>query len=108
MGMAAKFREKMKPRVQPQLAPGEQVQAAFMAQTFSGWWIAVSTLIVIFAKGYRVVVVTDRRILVFDRGKGKNMGAIRRELPRATKIGPHKGIWYKTNALGEKLYIAKG
>jgi hypothetical protein len=29
------------------------------------------------------------------------------ELPRSTRIGPASGLWYKTEALGERLYVAK-
>jgi hypothetical protein len=29
------------------------------------------------------------------------------ELPRSTRIGPPKGVWFKTDALGERLYVAK-
>jgi hypothetical protein len=30
-----------------------------------------------------------------------------RELPRATRIGPASGLWWKCESLGEKLYVHK-
>jgi hypothetical protein len=30
-----------------------------------------------------------------------------RELPRSTRIGPPSGLWYKTEVLGERMYINK-
>ena len=107
--MPIAIRDKIAANVQSHLSPGEQIQAVIPAQTFSGWWAALSWLIVLFKNSYRAVVATDRRILVFDTGK-MTMGTpkrLLRELPRATRIGPASGLWYKTEALGEKLYVHK-
>ena len=41
------------------LQPAEQVQAVIGGQTLSGWWGALSSL-VLFGNNYRAVVVTDR------------------------------------------------
>ncbi len=30
-----------------------------------------------------------------------------RELPRATRIGPASGLWYKSESLGERIYVQK-
>ena len=30
-----------------------------------------------------------------------------RELPRSTRIGPPSGLWYKSETLGERIYIHK-
>jgi hypothetical protein len=56
-----------------------------------------------------VVVVTDRRILVFQAGRLRAVviKALLREVPRATQIGPPHGLWYRTDVLGEKLFIHK-
>ena len=107
--MPIAIRDKIAANAQPHLAAGEQIQAVIPAQTFSGWWAVLSWLIVLLKSSYRAVVVTDRRILVFDTGK-LTMGTpkqLLRELPRATRIGPASGLWYKTDALGEKLYVHK-
>lgn len=104
-----KIRDKIIANAQPFLEPGEQVQAAFAAQTFSQYWALLSYFIVLFKNAYRSVVVTDRRIVVLNTGKWSTTKAkeIRMVLPRNTTIGPAGGLWYVTDALGEKLYVHK-
>jgi hypothetical protein len=56
---------------------------------------------------FRIVVATDRRILLFTTAwwsSGRARSPIG-EWPRATTIGPHTGIWYRTEALGDPLWI---
>lgn len=106
--MAVMIRDKIIENSQQFLSPGEQVQAVAGGQTVSGWWGALSSLMY-FWNHFRAVIVTDQRILVLDSGKmrmGKPKSVVR-ELPRHTQIGPAKGLWYKTNSLGEKLYFHK-
>jgi len=106
--MAIMIRDKIIENSQKFLDPGEQVQAVAGGQTVSGWWGVLSNLMY-FWNHYRAVIVTDKRILVLDSGKLR-MGvpkSVVREVPRNTKIGPAKGLWYKTSALGEKLYFNK-
>lgn len=81
----------------------------FGAQTINGLWSLVSYWIIILSNAYRVVVVTDRRIIVCKSGRFRitPVNDIVNELPRSTQIGPAKGIWYKTEALGERIYVAK-
>jgi len=54
-------------------------------------------------------VVTDRRILVCKSGRLRMtpVNAVLHEVARSTRIGPPSGLWYKTEALGERLYVAK-
>lgn len=102
-------REKLQKNAQPLLQPGETVQAVFAAQSTSQWFALISFWIIVVRNSYRSVIVTDRRILVCQGGR-LTLGAIKgvlRELPRATRIGPAGGLWYKTDALGEKLYVHK-
>jgi hypothetical protein len=103
------IRDKIIANSQQYLEPGEQVQAAFGAQTFNGYWAILSWLIVLFKNSYRAVVVTDRRILVLGTGKWSmaDPKELIRVVPRATQIGPAKGMWATTNTLGEKLYVHK-
>jgi len=86
------------------LKPGEVIQAVFSATTTSGWlgplvWIS----------GYRVILVTDRRILVCRSGRFTDgpVGDVIRKLPRNTRIGPAKGMWFRCETLGERLYIGQ-
>jgi Bacterial PH domain len=103
------IRDKLKASATPYLQPGEQIQAVFNAQTTSQWFALISFWIIIFSNAYRVVVVTDRRILVCQAGRLRTtvIKSVLRELPRATQIGPAHGLWYRTDVLGEKVYIHK-
>lgn len=99
----------MRANASPLLQPGETVQAVFGAQTTSQWFALISYWIIIAKNAYRVVVVTDRRILVCKSGRFRTtpVNQVLYECPRTTRIGPPHGLWYKTDALGERLYIAK-
>ena len=103
------IRDKMRTNAAPHLQPGETIHAVFSAQTMSQWFALISYWIIVFSNGYRVVVVTDRRILICKAGRFRltPVNAILRELPRGTRIGPPSGLWYKTEHLGEQLYIAR-
>ncbi len=103
------IRDTMRANAAHLLQPGETIQAIFGAQTTSQYFALLSYWIIIFKNAYRVVVVTDRRILVCKSGRFRMtpVNAVLHEAPRATQIGPASGLWYKTEALGERLYIAK-
>ena len=102
------IRDKMRSNASSYLEPGETIQSVFGAQTKSPYFALLSIWIIIFSNAYRVVVVTDRRILVGQAGRitASAIKEILFELPRATRIGPASGLWYKA-ALGEPLYIHK-
>jgi hypothetical protein len=72
-------REQVMAAAAPFLQPGETVQAMIVAQTFNAYFALFFGLMIIFGKPYRLVVATDRRILVI----------------RSTA----------TDALGQRLYI---
>jgi hypothetical protein len=101
------IRDKMRANAAPYLQDGEQIQQVFAAQTTSQWFALVSYWIIVFRNAYRVVIVTDRRILVARAGRLSmtQVNEILRELPRSTHIGPPTGLWFKTDRLGETLYI---
>ena len=103
------IRDKIVENAKPFLAPGEQVQAAFAAQTFSQYWFLLSWIIVLIKNSFRSVVVTDRRILLLNTGKWSATKAksVLRELPRSTALGTPSGLWWRTDALGERLYVHK-
>jgi hypothetical protein len=103
------IRDQMASNAAPFLQPGESIQAVMSAQTTSQYFALISYWIIIFSNAYRVVVVTDRRILVCRSGRFRltPVKEVLREVPRQTVIGPAKGLWYRTDALGEKLYIGK-
>ena len=103
------IRDKMRANAEPFLQPGETIQEVFGAQTTSQWFALISYWIIIIKNSYRVIVVTDRRILVGRSGRFTTtpIKEVLRELPRSTRIGPASGLWYKTDSLGETMYVAK-
>ncbi len=103
------IRDTLRANAEHLLEPGETLQAVFPAQTTSQWFALVSFWIIIAKDAYRVVVVTDRRILVCMSGRFRvtPVKEVVRELPRTTRIGPASGLWYRCGSLGERLYINK-
>lgn len=103
------IRDKMRANAAPYLEPGETVQAVFGAQTTSAYFVLISIWIIIFANAYRVIIVTDKRILVGRSGRMSTtpVKEIIRELPRSTRIGAPTGLWWRSESLGEKLYVHK-
>ena len=103
------LRDKIRANAAHVLQPGETVQVVIPAQTTSQWFALLSYWIIILRNSYRVIVVTDRRILVCHSGRFRitPVKGVERELPRGTRIGPPSGLWYRCETLGERLYIAK-
>ena len=104
------LRDKLAERAQPYLEPGEQVRHVFMGQTGpSPWFAALSYWIVLFAGKYFIFVVTDRAIIVLRASKlvTSKPKALEARLPRATQLGPVKGIWAETHALGQRVWVNK-
>src|SRR4029077_15113129 len=103
------IRDQLRANAAHLLQPGETVQAVFCAQTTSGDYALLSTLIIILSDAYRVGVVTDKRILVCRSGRFRMtpLKDLIRELPRHTRLGPPSGLWWRCETLGELLYIHK-
>ena len=103
------LRDKIRANAQHVLRPGEVIHAVIPAQTVSPYFALITYWIIILSNAYRVIVVTDQRILVCRSGRLTitPVGEVEREAPRGTRIGPVTGLWYKTESLGEPLYIAR-
>jgi hypothetical protein len=103
------IRDKMRAKAAHVLQPGETIQEVFGAQTHSAYLYLISAWILLILNSYRVVVVTDRRILVCRSGRLTTtpVKEVLRELPRSTRIGAPNGLWWRTESLGERLYIHK-
>lgn len=103
------IRDKMRANAAPHLQPDEIVEEVFGAQTHSQYFFLLSLFVLLLINSYRVVVVTDRRILVCRSGKLSTtvVDEVLRELPRRTRIGPPSGLWWRTTTLGERLYVHK-
>ena len=103
------LRDKLRDRVQPLLEPGEQVQEVFLAQTGPSPWFAILTYLIFFAVKRRIVVATDRAIVIIKAGalSGTSAKEVIGRLPRSTRIGPLSGIWAKTKLGPDKVHIHK-
>ena len=101
------FRDRIAMNARHVCEPGEHLQTAIAAQARSPNWLGIPDLIIPLGNAYRIIVITDRRILVCRSGRFRAfvVGDVLGELPRATKIGPPHGVWYRTASLGERLYI---
>jgi hypothetical protein len=107
--MAVAIRERITEHGQLLLEPGETIQAVIPAQTKSGWLGAIGALWLVLMNRYTPIIVTDRRIVITDAGKfgqGKPKKIVA-SLPRPTRIGPAKGMWWKCTTLGQPRYIHK-
>jgi len=90
--------------------PGETIEQVFGAQTASPLTAPlIGSLIALIINRYRIVVVTDRRILVLDAGKWtqRTARAVVSELPRATRLGPTSGLWYKIDTPAGKIHVRR-
>jgi hypothetical protein len=98
------LRDKLRKSAADYLQPGEPVQAIFPAQTCGYWKMLMTGLIL---NRFRIVAVTPQRIVVLDAGKlsAKKAKGIVMELPRATRLGPGKGMFYPIPAGQEVLHV---
>jgi hypothetical protein len=101
------IQDKIKANASPLLQQGEEIQAVIPAQTISAYYALISIWILFLLNGHRVIVATNRRILVCSSGRLSitQVNEVLAELPRQTVIGPAHGLWYKTESLGQRLYI---
>lgn len=90
------------------LHPGETAEAVLGAQTTSQYLFALTGMIgFLIMNKYRIIVVTQQRILVLDAGSMgmKKARGVVTELPRSTRLGPPSGMWQVIPANGEKLRV---
>lgn len=114
----ARLRRKLIERSQRFLQPGEEAQTAIPAWNPRNIWLLLLYLVlpvigwvVLLTGRYRIILVTDRRIMVLDSGRfsASNPRRVLREFPRSTRIGPvrPRGRILRTDSLGETLKIWK-
>jgi hypothetical protein len=90
--------------------PGETIEQVFGAQTASPLTAPlIGSLIALVINRYRIVAVTERRILVLDAGKWtqRTARAVVSELPRATRLGPTSGLWTKIDTPAGKIHVRR-
>lgn len=112
------LRDKLRANAAKHLQPEEQVQAVIPATTVHPMrWIPLivfgalpAVLAIMVVAPSRVVVVTDRRIMVCKSGRlrATPVNEIIEEGPRSTVIGEPSGLQWKCTSLGaKKLYVPK-
>jgi len=100
------LRDKIDGSVRPHLEPDEEVQVAFGALARNPMWSVWSA---VRRDADRTVVVTNRRILVFRSGGSafEKLNELERSLPRSLRIGEPRGLNWRCESLGERLWIGK-
>jgi hypothetical protein len=103
------LRDKLAARVQPMLEPGEQIQAVFLTQTGPSPYWFLATYFILFAIKRRIVVATDRAVVVVRAGAmtGTSAKEVLARLPRSTRIGPLSGLWARIELNGERQWVHK-
>jgi len=102
------LREKLHDGVQPFLEPGETVTTVFPAQTGPNPWLfgAFGMLLMLFGTQFRVVVVTDRSIVLLKAGA---MSAARpREVVKRSPLESvdfDGTVWGKVHVAGERHWV---
>jgi hypothetical protein len=105
------LRDKLRERSQPLLEPGEPIEQIFMAQTGPTPYLqaVLSPLILLSIIKRRIVVVTDRAVVVLAAGRlaGTTPKDVAVRLPRQTPIGPVSGLWAKIVLNDERMWVNK-
>jgi hypothetical protein len=102
------IRDSMRVSAAPYLRPGERLETVIGAQTTSNYLAALTGFILFpLINRYRIIAVTQERILVLDAGRTsmKNARAVVTELPRSTRLGQGTGFWHRIPAGTEKLRV---
>lgn len=96
------------------LNPGETIQEVLGAQTGSplvrglaGAFGLLGALLTVPFNEFRIVAVTDQRILVLDAGRWsmKKVRGVVDVLPRAIRLGPATGVWHSIESPSGKIWI---
>jgi hypothetical protein len=104
------LRDAMRASAAQFVQPGETIQQVFSAQTASPMTAPlIGAVIALIINRYRIVAVTDQRILVLDAGKWtqRTARAVVSELPRTTRLGPTSGLWTKIETPTGKIYVRR-
>jgi hypothetical protein len=108
------LRDAMRASAAQFLEPGETIQVVIAGQTGSPLVRAIGSafgllgaLITVAFNEYRIVAVTDQRILVLDAGRWsyKNARGVVGVLPRATRLGPLSGLWRSIETPSGKVWV---
>jgi hypothetical protein len=104
------LREAMRTAAWHYVVPGEIIQEVFGAQTASpSKFPLIGALIRLFVNKYRIVAVTEQRILILNSGRfgmRKACGVVE-SLPRATVLGPGTGNWHAISTPSGTLRVRR-
>ena len=104
------LRDAMRASAAQFVQPGETIEQVFGAQTASPLTAPlIGSLIALIINRYRIVAVTDQRILVLDAGKWtqRTARAVVSELPRSSRLGPTSGLWFKIETPAGKIHVRR-
>ena len=98
--------------VQLFLQPGEQVRQAFLGQRGPSPYAWVVMWLLGPFVPLRIVVVTDRAILLLRAsklpyGRPKSLHALLARLPRQQRLGPARGAWSRITVGPEELWVSR-
>jgi hypothetical protein len=104
--------EKLAKRVQLYLQPGEEVRQAFLGQRGPSPYAWVVMWLLAAFVPLRIVVVTDRAILLLRASKlpyarPKALRALLARLPRQMQLGPVRGAWSRVRVGPEELWVSR-
>jgi hypothetical protein len=108
------LRDAMRASAAQFLNPGETTQEVLGAQTGSPLVRGIGSafgllgvLITVAFNKYRIVAVTDQRILVLDTGRWgmKTARGVVDVLPRGIRLGPARGVWHSLELPSGKVWI---
>lgn len=98
------FGDKLRQNAQVHLHPGEEIEAAFLANRANPFTGPLGSLM-----GMSAVVVTDRRILEFKSSASTKLGKLERELPRSTRFERRKAAMQaRIDVGGKKRWVQRG
>jgi hypothetical protein len=104
------LRDSMRASAAQFVEPGETIQQVLGAQTASPMMMPlVGAIVTLIVNKYRIVAVTDQRILVLDSGKWsmRKARAVLTTLPRSTRLGPTSGLWHTIETPTGKLRVRR-
>ncbi|GAC1535751.1 MAG: hypothetical protein NVS3B12_18050 [Acidimicrobiales bacterium] len=101
----------MAARTERFIEPDERIEHVVMARTGpSPWWTGIVGIgFLLGLTKYRLLVVTDRNVIVLRAGglNGTVPKEMIRRLRRPTNFGPTSGLWAKVHVANEDLWVHK-
>jgi hypothetical protein len=115
LGGSMAIRDSMRASAAQYLQPGEAVQVVISATTvdpnLAGYLFGIGAILFFSRNHFRIIAVTDQRVLVLDAGRGVTRTKARgmlTELARSTRLGPASGGTLAVIRVGgERLWVQR-